>query len=244
MANPITALTDRFTKKPDRVCPPALQALWTHLDTDAGVLKQIESISARTKQINADIKRADELQARIQAAGDAIAAAEADDNYHSRPVRDLSAERSRLADLENQLKPASEAARVAELVKLKLEADFEVLLKKRQELKGTTDNLIRAAALEEAQSLQGEYLAAREAMFAVAKKVFGALLAADTITKEKKQGVFVGSGLYSDLHIPLPPAFNPAPLGPEAAQRAKAADLALVGREAESLVQRLQHERG
>jgi hypothetical protein len=238
------AITTIFSRKQDTVTPPALKRLWDHLDLDRALVKESETISARIKQINGAIKRADDLQARIQAITDSIAAAEADDQYHGLRVRDQSAERGRLTELENELKPASEAARVGKLVLAKLQADTEALSKKRAELKGTTDTLLREAAIEEALSLKTEYLAARAAMLAVARKMFGALLAADTITKEQRVGVFQGSGLYQDLNIPLPPAFNPNPLGPEAAQRARNDDLAQVGHEAATLVNALLTERG
>ena len=239
-----TAITNLFSKKRDTVTPPALKRLWAHLDLDKGIIKQIDVINARVKEIRADIKRADDLQARIQALTDAIAGAAADDQYSGVRVRDQTAERGRLEELETQLKPASETARVGKLVLDKLQADTESLSKTRAELKATTDTLLREAAIEEAESYKGQYLAAREAMLAVAHRVFGALLAADTITKEQRIGVFVGSGLYQDLNIPLPPAFNPNPLGPEAAQRARNEDFAQVGREAETLVNALLAERG
>ncbi|SRR5579859_347664 len=239
----MNAITNVFGKKRDTTNPPALKRLQDHLDLDRGIVKQSEVISARIRQIKTDLKRADDLQIQVQAANRAIAAAEADDRYHQRPTRDLSAERKALADIENHLKRASEAARVGHLVLDKLQADTEALSRKRAELRVTRDTLLREAAIEEAESYMGQYLAAREAMIAVAHKAFGALLAADTITKEQRVGVFQGSGLYQDLNIPLPPAFNPNPLGPEAAQRARNEDLAQVGREAETLVNALLAER-
>jgi hypothetical protein len=239
MAN---AITNLFSKKQELVSPPALKALWAHLDTDRGIIKQSEIVAARIRQINADIKRADELQTRVQALDDSMANAEAEDRHQQRSVRDQSVERKTLADLESQLKSASETARVGRLVLDKLHADTQALARKRAELRAETDKLLRNAVIEEAASLRGEYLKARETMFAVARKVYGALLAADTICKEQRAGEFVGSGLYAELNIPLPSMFNPTPLGPEAAVRARKDDMALVSHEAEALVNTLLTE--
>lgn len=229
------------TSEPEAPVRPARAALRDHLDIDQGIVKQIAEINARLRIINDDIKAADSMSATIHAQREAIDARLAEARYRDAPAPDVTAERRALADIEQRFVKIAELARIGAVVKPKLQTDADVLVTKRHELKPATDRLLWAAIVEEGVSHLAKYLDARKAMIAIAHKTFGAFLAADTIAKENSFGVFNGSSLYNDMHIPLPthPAYQRSAPGPEAARRQRSDDAALVSGEAADLVNRL-----
>jgi hypothetical protein len=229
------------TKEPESTVGPALTALHAHLDVDTGIVKQVATLTARMRSVDDDERRVNDLLARKQALQTAMDTAMADARYSEQPAPDQSADHRKLTDFDNQIRALSSIARAGSIARTKLQADINVLLKKRADLKPQTDRLLWEAAKEEAVAHLSEYQAASERLRAVAHRVFAAFCAADTISRARGFGEFYGSGLYSDLRIPMPnhPAYQPNALGPEAALRAQSEDAALVVRKAEDLINRL-----
>jgi hypothetical protein len=229
------------TKDPAILARPALAALRTELDASTEILDRLNKQNARLKIIQEDILRAGALGAQVTAARAAIDKAAADARYSDQPMPDQSEAKRALKELEGQLAPLHEIARVAELVVPQLQADAGALGQKRAALNPKLDRLLCDALIEEAISHREEYTAAMDHMRAAAHKVFAAFEAAATVSRACGYGEFYGgAGLYSELHFPIPlhPAYQSS-LTPDGAVAIKHADVNAVQQEAEALITRL-----
>lgn len=228
-----------FKKKPVTVAPPALAALEAHLAEDQSLVSQLSAIGVRLRTVNDDIARRDRMSADIEAQRAAIDTQQANARYSDQAAPDLREQKQALSDLENRFADANEVARVAAVLGPRLLADTDTFAKKRAELKHKLDRLLWAAAIEEADSFLPEYLAARAAMVDIAHKLFAARLAADNIAKARGFGVFQSSGLYYDLHIPIPPHKSIVQPGVEGVRAERVADCRRLEVEAEDLINQL-----
>ena len=220
---------------------PALAALRAHLATLADITDRRATLGERISGINRDVQRAESISADITRLQEQIDGVVADAHYNHQAEPALTDERKRLADLENQLKQASDVARRGMTILPRLQNDSAKLQAERDGLKPATDRLLWEAAREEGASYRDEYLDAMAVMRGAAHKVFAAFTAADAISKSRNFGEFCGSGLYAEMFLPLPlhPAYINPSLTPEAAQQIRIADIGAVSEEAEALIERL-----
>lgn len=233
-----------FKKPEPAAIPPAREALNANLAADKGIQKEIEAISARLRILNDDVIRRDNMAADINAQRAAIDSRLADARYSGKPDPTIETDQRALKEREEKFVHVGEVARVADAVRPRLMGDIEALGKKRKALRFDTDFLLWAAVKEEADTHLAAYLATRAAMKDIAHKLFAARLAADTISKSRGYGDFVGSGLYHDLHIPLPPHPSIQELTVEAARNAKVVDARRLQEEAEQLIHGLLNAEG
>lgn len=217
---------------------PARAALQEHLSITASIAKQIDQLNTRLSAAHSEVRAADELEARVRAAREAIDTQLADAKYSDAKPPDISDAKKRLKDLEDQFASVSESARLSKLVIQKLQSDLASLSHRKASLKPETDRLLWDTCIEAAVVLQPEYQAAADTLRNTAHKVFAALTAADAVAKSRGYGAFHGGEMYGDLFIPQPlhPAYRNPSLTPEAAQAIRFADIDAINQEAETLI--------
>jgi hypothetical protein len=229
MANPL-----RLLRKAAEPAAPAAAALREHLRQHDEIYARIVSETARAAPWRLANERVAALKAQL---ADMV------------EDRDLRGSIAPLGPVQKQLLAAEH-----ERDQLKASDNLQQLQAQRAQHAEKTPLLMRAAAIEQLESLGAEFLQKEAELREVQMRAFAAAGLADVISLERGLGVFFGYGSFGATHIsrPLDPqnqtlehaAFRRYSPHPEQAQREHEAEGKALDREIDALRQRLLATRG